>query len=145
MYKKTCQEKRLFLRKSLTQLVTRDTISLDDISLNDIKGQDILEDTLTDSTYLILLALLEPQHGYAIMKEVNSLTNGQVDIGPASMYTILKKLQKSELITLEESSERKKIYLITEKGLENLKRDIKRRKLLYQAGNRLLAEKGRNE
>lgn len=104
-----------------------------------------MEDTLTDSTYLILLALLEPQHGYAIMKEVNEVTNGQVDIGPASMYTILKKLQKSELITLEESNERKKTYLITDKGLAILELDIERRKLLYQAGNRLLAEKRRKK
>ncbi|MBO0423620.1 PadR family transcriptional regulator [Enterococcus plantarum] len=104
-----------------------------------------MEDTLTDSTYLILLALLEPQHGYAIMKEVNVVTNGQVDIGPASMYTILKKLQKSELITLEESNERKKTYLITDKGLAILELDIERRKLLYQAGNRLLAEKRRKK
>ncbi|ALS38182.1 hypothetical protein A5819_002788 [Enterococcus sp. 7E2_DIV0204] len=100
-----------------------------------------MEDTLTDSTYLILLALLKPQHGYAIMKEVNVLTNGQVDIGPASMYTILKKLQKNEFITLEDSNERKKTYLITEKGYDILQKDIERRKLLYQAGNRLLAEK----
>lgn len=100
-----------------------------------------MEDTLTDSTYLILLALLKPQHGYAIMKEVNILTNGQVDIGPASMYTILKKLQKNEFITLEDSNERKKTYLITEKGYDILQKDIERRKLLYQAGNRLLAEK----
>ncbi|WP_086444384.1 PadR family transcriptional regulator [Candidatus Enterococcus lemimoniae] len=100
-----------------------------------------MEDTLTDSTYLILLALLKPQHGYAIMKEVNVLTNGQVDIGPASMYTILKKLQKNEFITLEDSNERKKTYLITEKGYDILQKDIERRKLLYRAGNRLLAEK----
>ncbi len=100
-----------------------------------------MEDTLTDSTYLILLALLKPQHGYAIMKEVNVLTNGQVDIGPASMYTILKKLQKNEFITLEDSNERKKTYLITEKGYDILQKDIERRKLLYQAGKRLLAEK----
>lgn len=104
-----------------------------------------MEDTLTDSTYLILLALLEPQHGYAIMKEVNKLTNGRVDIGPASMYTILKKLQKNELITLEESSERKKTYLITDKGLAILELDIERRKLLYRAGNRLFNEKGRKK
>lgn len=101
-----------------------------------------MEDTLTDSTYLILLALLKPQHGYAIMKEVNSLTNGQVDIGPASMYTILKKLQKNEFITLENSDERKKTYLITEQGLAILQKDIERRKLLYQVGNCLMAEKG---
>ncbi|MBO0441604.1 hypothetical protein [Candidatus Enterococcus ikei] len=38
------------------------------------------------------------------MDEVNNLTNGQVNIGPASMYTIKKK----RFITLEESNERKK-------------------------------------
>ena len=101
-----------------------------------------MEETLTDSTYLILLALLKPQHGYAIMKEVNLLTNGQVTIGPASMYTILKKLQTSKYISLEESSDRKKIYLITEKGRSILEQDVERRKLLYQAGSRLLAKKG---
>lgn len=126
----------------MTEIRTHDTISLGDISLYDIKGQDSMEDTLTDSSYLILLALLKPQHGYAIMKEVSSLTYGQVNIGPASMYTILKKLEKNQLITLEESNERKKIYLISDKGLELLKTDTKRRKLLYQAGSRLLAEKG---
>ncbi|GGC82203.1 PadR family transcriptional regulator [Enterococcus wangshanyuanii] len=101
-----------------------------------------MEETLTDSTYLILLALLKPQHGYAIMKEVNLLTNGQVVIGPASMYTILKKLQTSKYISLEESNDRKKIYLITDKGRNALEQDIERRKLLYQAGSRLLAKKG---
>lgn len=126
----------------MTEGRTHDTISLGDISLYDIKGQDSMEDTLTDSSYLILLALLKPQHGYAIMKEVSSLTYGQVNIGAASMYTILKKLEKNQLITLEESNERKKIYLISDKGLELLKTDTKRRKLLYQAGSRLLAEKG---
>ena len=102
-----------------------------------------MEDTLTDSSYLILLALLEPQHGYAIMKQVNELTNGKISIGPASMYTILKKMQKNKWITLEENSDRKKTYLITSSGLEILDRDIKRRKLLYKAGEKLVAEKGR--
>ncbi|MBP1045555.1 PadR family transcriptional regulator [Enterococcus sp. BWM-S5] len=104
-----------------------------------------MEDTLTDSSYLILLALLQPQHGYAIMKQVNVVTDGRVSIGPASMYTILKKLQKSNYITLEENDERKKIYLITDLGLEILERDINRRKLLYQAGESLVAERRRTE
>ncbi|MGG5340606.1 hypothetical protein IGI58_003458 [Enterococcus sp. AZ020] len=129
-------------KKQLTAETTNDTISVYDISLDDIKGRSIMEETLTDSTYLILLALLKPQHGYAIMKEVNLLTNGQVTIGPASMYTILKKLQTSKYISLEESSDRKKIYLITDKGRSILEQDVERRKLLYQAGSRLLAKKG---
>lgn len=98
-----------------------------------------MEESLTDSTYLILLALLKPQHGYAIMKEISEMTGGAFEIGPASMYTILKKLQKSQLIELEESSDRKKIYQITEKGIRLLKHDIVRRRLFYEAGIEALA------
>ncbi|MGM0125101.1 hypothetical protein IGI37_002498 [Enterococcus sp. AZ194] len=101
-----------------------------------------MDETLTDSTYLILLALLRPQHGYAIMKEVSELTKGTVEIGPASMYTILKKLQKNQYITLENTNDRKKVYTITESGKEVLKKDIQRRKLFFEAGQKLLVEGG---
>ena len=101
-----------------------------------------MEDALTDSTYLMMLALLRPQHGYAIMKEVSELTKGTVEIGPASMYTILKKLQKNHYIVLEETTDRKKIYSITDLGKEILKKDIQRRKLFFEAGEQLLAEGG---
>ncbi|MBV7389532.1 MULTISPECIES: PadR family transcriptional regulator [Enterococcus] len=101
-----------------------------------------MDEALTDSNYLILLALLRPQHGYAIMKEVSALTEGNFEIGPASMYTILKKLTKSGYITLEESTDRKKIYQITDSGKEVLRKDVRRRKLFYQFGERLLSDAG---
>lgn len=104
-----------------------------------------MDEPLTDSNYLILLALLEPKHGYAIMKEISEITNERVSIGPASMYTILKKLVKSEYITLEQDDDRKKIYLITELGIKKLEEEVERRKLFYQAGERLLLEKAREE
>ena len=120
-------------------------ISLDNISLSDLLDDDIgevitMDETLTDSTYLILLALLKPQHGYAIMKEITVLTEGKVEVGPASMYTILKKLVKSEWIRLEESSDRKKIYHITPKGIDVLKQEVQRRKIFYQAGAKMLEQ-----
>ena len=99
-----------------------------------------IDEVLTDSTYLIMLALLKPQHGYAIMKEVADLTEHRFEIGPASMYTILKKLVKAEWIQLEETTDRKKIYRITEAGLAILKQEIQRRKLFYQAGEARLAQ-----
>ncbi|HPI99638.1 MAG TPA: helix-turn-helix transcriptional regulator [Enterococcus sp.] len=99
-----------------------------------------MDETLTDSTYLILLALLKPQHGYAIMKEITVLTEGKVEIGPASMYTILKKLVKSEWIRLEESLDRKKIYHITPTGIAVLKKEVQRRKIFYQAGAKMLEQ-----
>ena len=100
-----------------------------------------MDEPLTDSNYLILLALLEPKHGYAIMKDISDITEGKVTIGPASMYTILKKLVKNEFITLEQDDERKKVYLITDLGIQKLEEEVERRKLFYLAGDKLLSEK----
>ncbi|WP_270311755.1 PadR family transcriptional regulator [Vagococcus fluvialis] len=99
-----------------------------------------MNEPLTDFNYLILLALLEPKHGYAIMKDISDITEGKVSIGPASMYTILKKLLKNEWITLEQDDDRKKIYLITDSGIKKLEEEVERRKLFYLAGDRLLSE-----
>lgn len=106
-----------------------------------------MDEPLTDSNYLILLALLEPKHGYAIMKQITEITDGRVSIGPASMYTILKKLVKSEFIALEQDDDRKKVYLITELGIEKLEEEVERRRLFYLAGESLLSERkgGANE
>ncbi|MBO0476623.1 helix-turn-helix transcriptional regulator [Vagococcus sp. DIV0080] len=100
-----------------------------------------MDEPLTDSSYLILLALLKPKHGYAIMKDISDITNERVSIGPASMYTILKKLLKSDLIALEQDDDRKKVYLITDLGINKLEEEVERRKLFYLAGERLLEEK----
>lgn len=124
----------------LTKNISLDNISVSDISDDDIDEVIMMDETLTDSTYLILLALLKPQHGYAIMKEITVLTEGKVEVGPASMYTILKKLVKSEWIRLEESSDRKKIYHITPKGIDVLKQEVQRRKIFYQAGAKMLEQ-----
>lgn len=99
-----------------------------------------MNEPLTDLNYLILLTLLEPKHGYAIMQEVSDLTDEEVTIGPASMYTILKKLEKSGDIELATSHDRKKTYEITEQGKEALTFDLARRKRLTTLGNKLLFE-----
>ena len=58
---------------------------------------DYLKETeqLTDSMFYILTALTKPRHGYAIMNLIEETTDGTISIGPASMYTIIKKLLKS--------------------------------------------------
>lgn len=104
-----------------------------------------MEEALTDATYLILLALLKPQHGYAIMKQVHEISQGSFEIGPATMYTILKKLTKKEWIILEETADRKKIYLITPQGRDVLEADIRRRKLFYDIGAGMMMQMGGSE
>lgn len=96
------------------------------------------EDILTDSTYYILLTLVRPMHGYGIMQEIKELSNDKIDIGPASLYTILKKLQDGELIKLDSNEDRRKTYILTDKGKELIKKDIERRKLMVAYGERAL-------
>ncbi|MFP7493015.1 PadR family transcriptional regulator [Terribacillus saccharophilus] len=96
---------------------------------------------LTDSMFNIMAALTKPRHGYAIMSLIEERTKGAIAIGPASMYTIIKKLLKQEWIYLYDGSNpRRKTYLITEKGKEVLEADMELRKLMIQ-----LAEIGLRE
>ncbi|WP_077622419.1 PadR family transcriptional regulator [Sediminibacillus massiliensis] len=96
---------------------------------------------LTDSMFYIMAALTKPRHGYAIMTLIEERTKGEITIGPASMYTIIKKLLKQEWIYLYDGTEpRRKTYLLTDKGKEVLEADVKLRKLMIN-----LAEMGLKE
>ncbi|MBG9783423.1 PadR family transcriptional regulator [Shouchella lehensis] len=96
---------------------------------------------LTDSMFYIMASLTRPRHGYAIMNLIEETTKGMITIGPASMYTIIKKLLKLEWIYLHDGTDsRRKTYLLTENGKEVLKEEIKLRKLMVQ-----LAETGLEE
>ena len=60
---------------------------------------------LTPRVFHILLALVdEVQHGYRIMKEVETRSGGKVRIGPGTLYEAIQRLVKNQLI--EESSDR---------------------------------------
>ena len=89
----------------------------------------------------IMAALTKPRHGYAIMNLIEETTKGVITIGPASMYTIIKKLLKQEWIYLHDQSDsRRKTYQLTEKGRKVLEEDLKVRKLMIE-----LAETGLEE
>ncbi|EJE7233888.1 PadR family transcriptional regulator [Clostridium sporogenes] len=84
---------------------------------------------LTDSAFYILASVIEEKHGYLIMKVIEKFTNNEVVIGPASLYTTLKKLLKAGLVELNPNvDENKKIYKITNKGREMLIKEINRKK-----------------
>ncbi|MEK5392892.1 PadR family transcriptional regulator [Bacillus shackletonii] len=90
---------------------------------------------LTDPAYYIMLSVLEAKHGYAIMKYIEELTNGDFTIGPATLYTLLKKLQNAGFIVQDETDDdRRKTYTATEKGKALLCSEIKRRKQMVEHG-----------
>ena len=60
---------------------------------------------LTPAVFNILLALADGEkHGYGIMLEVETNTNGQVLMGPGTLYGSIKRMLQAGLI--EESDER---------------------------------------
>lgn len=87
---------------------------------------------LTDSIFLILLAMLKPVHGYKIMQSIQKMTEGEVVIGPATMYTTLRKMKEAGWINETNTEDMKILYLITSKGKEILKGDYTRRKKIIK-------------
>lgn len=82
---------------------------------------------LTETTFYILLALLEPAHGYLIMQKVEELSDGHVRIAAGTLYGALENLIKQKFIVLVPTKDkRRKVYKITDKGREILELDLER-------------------
>ena len=53
---------------------------------------------LTESTYYIMLTLVEPLHGYAVMQKVEEISKGTVKVGPGTLYGAFTSLENEGLI-----------------------------------------------
>ena len=103
---------------------------------------------LTESTYFILLSLSpKPKHGYAIMKDVQMLSEERVVLSTGTLYGALKRLlDQGWIIRLDESSSKgairdRKVYQLSEHGRRALKDEIARlNKLLNAANQRVVKE-----
>ncbi len=94
---------------------------------------------LTDAAFYILSSVVEEKHGYLIMKTIEELTDNKVTIGPASLYTTLKKLLAAKLIELSDGAdEGKKVYKITSLGREMLIKEIERKKEMIKFAEHFL-------
>ena len=98
---------------------------------------------LTESTYYILLALYNPQHGYGIMQQVEELSNGRVRLAAGTLYGALNAMvEKGWIVQLPvEDGSRKKNYQITDTGLQVLANEIERLRELVQNGDAILGGK----
>lgn len=93
---------------------------------------------LTETTYLILLSLIEPRHGYAIIKNVEELSDNNVKIAAGTMYGALDNLNKQAWIEeVASENKRRKVYQITDKGKEVLESEIERLSNLTNLGYQL--------
>lgn len=97
--------------------------------------------TLTESMYYILLTLIDPQHGYGIMQEVDRRTQGRVKIGAGTLYNLLSRFVEEDIIVQVSEENRRKIYTITDKGLDILRGEYQRLIQLVSDGRGILEER----
>ena len=75
---------------------------------------------LTPAVFHILLALANgAKHGYAIMQEVDLNTNGQLQMGPGTLYGSIKRMLKADLIEETDGTDddpRRRYYRLTPLG-----------------------------
>lgn len=106
---------------------------------------------LTPAAFHILLSLVEGErHGYAIMREVEERTAGEVRLGPGTLYGAMKRfleqgvVQELELRAAPDAAEeRRRYYRLTDYGrqvvaaeaerLERLVRLARAKKLVPRA------------
>ncbi len=89
---------------------------------------------MTEAMYYILLALVNPNHGYQLMAAIDQVSNGRIKMGPGTLYGVLTRLQKDGLIVILNDDGRRKTYVITEAGKVALRAEYKRLKDMVQDG-----------
>lgn len=87
---------------------------------------------MTETSFYILLCLREDSHGYGIVQKVENLTDGEIKIGPGTLYGSLSKMEKDGLIIFIREEDKRKIYHITALGEQILELEIKRIERLYK-------------
>jgi DNA-binding PadR family transcriptional regulator len=73
--------------------------------------------------YILHSISVKPKHGYEILLDIEGKTNGTWRPGVGSVYPVLKRLLSDGYIMSEAkgSSENRRVYSITPKGLEEMK------------------------
>jgi DNA-binding PadR family transcriptional regulator len=89
---------------------------------------------LSPAIFHILLALADgDRHGYGIMREVESRTEGRVSLGPGTLYGAIKRLLRQGIIEETDeradpalNDERRRYYRLTEFGQRVLRAEAER-------------------
>lgn len=88
---------------------------------------------LTETTFYIVISLASgPKHGYAIMKEVETLSEGRVTLSTSTLYGGLKRMLESGWIERvpdpqpDENDRERKAYCLTKLGRGILQAETER-------------------
>jgi DNA-binding PadR family transcriptional regulator len=100
---------------------------------------------LTPAVFALLLALAEGQrHGYALILDVEQLTDGAIRLGPGTLYRSLQRMRVDGLIeelddadpVEDRRAERRRSYQITEAGRNAARAEARRLAVFVDAAKR---------
>ena len=76
-------------------------------------------DGLTESMFYVLMAMCHgPKCGTEVTEYIERRTGGRIQMGPATLYTILGKFENEDLIEEISVEGRKRTYKVTQKGID---------------------------
>ena len=87
---------------------------------------------MTETAFLILFSLRKPNHGYGIIQLVEKMTDGAIRLTPGTMNGRISKMEKDGVIRFLREEDKRKIYQITDLGLEVLEIELKRIERFYR-------------
>ncbi|HLK68018.1 MAG TPA: helix-turn-helix transcriptional regulator [Bryobacteraceae bacterium] len=100
---------------------------------------------LTEPVLMILLSLAEkPRHGYSLLKDIESLSNGRVQLSTGTLYGALRRLLEDlwiERFEQDDTSREKQAYRLTPVGRKQLHAELERMKQLTRMATARLRTK----
>lgn len=86
-------------------------------------------DVLTESMFYVLMAFHQgPMCGIDIVDFIDRRTRGRIQMGPATLYTILGKFEKEKYIREVSVEGRKRTYQVTDLGRSAYREELERLK-----------------
>jgi DNA-binding PadR family transcriptional regulator len=99
---------------------------------------------LSEAVLLILLSVAdEPRHGYAILKDVEFLSNGRVKLSTGTLYGAIQRLLAAgwiDRVDGEDTSRGRQAYTLTAAGRDGLTAEVGRMKMLARVATLRLAK-----
>ena len=94
---------------------------------------------LSEPVFLILTSLAEePRHGYALIKDIESLSGGRVRLSTGTLYGAIRRLLDARWIerhASDDTSRDKQSYRLTKVGRTHLTADLERLRTLTRAAS----------
>lgn len=104
------------------------------------KPNDLVQGTL--DLLILRTVSLEPQHGWAIAKRIQQVSNEVLQVQQGSLYPALHRLEQKKWIKARwaetETGRQAKFYLLTASGKEQLEKETANWSRLSQAINLVL-------